>query len=116
MNNLETVKKITKAFLVNHQDIQAVNKYFAPNFQHTVNGVTSDVNGYKMHLTKYARKYKNFRVPKWSEALEVGDKVVVAYTLIGERKEGGEDKIAVMAIWQLGEGKVIALREVDAKG
>jgi ketosteroid isomerase-like protein len=39
----------------------------------------------------------------------------VAYTLPLHRRDGGEQRMAVMAIWSLEDGKVAALREVDAE-
>ena len=60
---------------------------------------------YKAHPAKYTRKYVNFRTHKWDEAFEAGDRVVGAYTPVGERKDGRQEKIAVMATWQLADGK-----------
>jgi hypothetical protein len=40
--------------------------------------------------------------------------VVAAYTLTLRRHDGGAERMAVMAIWTVADGKVTALREVDA--
>jgi ketosteroid isomerase-like protein len=39
----------------------------------------------------------------------------VAYTLEATRKDGGVERIPVMAIWRIQDGKVISLREVDGR-
>jgi hypothetical protein len=49
------------------------------------------------------------------ELFTVADRVVVAYTLNLHRRDGSEERMAVMAIWTVADGRVTALREVDAR-
>ena len=49
-----------------------------------------------------------------STSFAVDDRVVVAYTLDLHRRDGTAERMAVMAIWTVADGKVTALREVDA--
>jgi ketosteroid isomerase-like protein len=46
--------------------------------------------------------------------LAVDDRVVVAYTLTLHGHHGSAERMAVMAIWTVADGKVTALREVNA--
>lgn len=114
MDNLEIVKKITDAFCENRLDQQILEQYFAPHFKHVANDRQSDLNEYSKRLADYADQYKSFEIPKWNELFAAGDKVVASYTLEGETQTGKKDKLAVMAVWQLANGKVESLREVDA--
>jgi hypothetical protein len=114
MDNTALVKEITNAFCENGNDPAVVQKYFAPNFVHVGNGKRSDLSAYLARLAEYQRRYTRFRIAAWDELFTVDDKVVVSYTLEAEKGAGPPDRMAVMAIWQLKDGKVIALREVDA--
>ena len=115
MNNIQIVKEITNAFCENRDDQQILAKYFARNFEHATNGQHTDLKGYSEHLAGYMRKFKKFRVLAWDELFQADDKVVASYTLEGEMDAGGKEQIVVMAIWRLANGKVVSLREVDAR-
>ena len=115
MSNLDLVKEITARFEKNTHDQAVLEKYFSPDFVHWANGKRSDLQGYSAHLARYEREYKGFTIPTWDEGFEAGDKVVVAYTLEATRKDGGVERIPVMAIWRIQDGKVISLREVDGR-
>ena len=52
--------------------------------------------------------------PEFDELFAVDDRVVVASTLALHRHDGSVERMAVMAIWTVADGKVSALREVDA--
>lgn len=114
MDNIKIVKAITNSFCENRYDEKTLSEYFAPDFKHTANGIESGLKGYSEHLGKYAGKYENFKVENWDELFAAGDRVVASYTLSGNKKDGSKDKTAVMAIWNFANGKVTALREVDA--
>jgi hypothetical protein len=60
-------------------------------------------------------EYKGFRIPNWDELFSAGDKVVTSYTLEGETVTGKQDRSVGIAIWRLANGKVVSLREVDAR-
>ena len=115
MNNTEIIKEITNAFCENRRDQQILDKYFAPGFKHTANGRTTDLKGYSDHLVRCMAEYKSFKVLDWDELFEAGGKVVTSYTLEGEMDAGGKEQTVVMAIWRLKDGKVVSLREVDAR-
>jgi ketosteroid isomerase-like protein len=115
MNNTEIVQEITNAFCENRLDQQTLAKYFAQNFEHTANDRRTDLKGYSEHLANYMREYKKFRLRGWDELFSAGDKVIASYTLEAEKDTGGQDQLVVMAIWRLADGKVVSLREVDAK-
>jgi SnoaL-like domain len=114
MDNIAIVKEITNRFCENTGDAEALRQYFAPGFEHIANGTRSDLSGYAAHLASFGKKYRRFRIPAWDEAFASDDKVVVSYTLEAEKSDGSRDKIAVIGIWRLKDGKVVALREVDA--
>jgi SnoaL-like domain len=76
--------------------------------------IASGKEGYAARLAAYGKKYRRYRIPAWDEAFAADDKVVVSYTLVAEKADGPPDTLAVIAIWRLNDGKVVALREVDA--
>jgi hypothetical protein len=114
MDNVAIVKEITNRFCENSGDEEVLRQYFAPGFEHIANGARSDLSGYAAHLSSYGKKYRRFRIPAWDEAFAADDRVVVSYILEAEKSDGSRDRIAVIAIWRLKDGKVVALREVDA--
>ena len=99
----------------NKLDQQIIAKYFAPEFEHIGNGSRTNLTGYSEHLAEYMLEYKGFRIPNWDELFSAGDKVVTSYTLEGETVTGKQDRSVVIAIWRLANGKVVSLREVDAR-
>lgn len=113
MGNVELVKEITGQFAKNAEARSVLDKYFSPNFVHWANGKRSDLQGYAARLADYREVYKDFTIPKWDEAFEAGDRVVVAYTLDANKKDGGVEHIPVIAIWNVEGGKVTSLREVE---
>ncbi len=115
MSNLDLVKEITAGFENNARDRAALDRYFAPDFVHWANGERSDLQGYAAHLEQYERDYEGFTIPTWDEAFEAGDRVVAAYTLEATAKDGVTERIPVMAIWQIQDGKVTSLREVEGR-
>jgi hypothetical protein len=62
----------------------------------------------------YRQQYAAIDRPEFDELFAVDDRVVVAYTLRLHRQDGSTELMAVMAIWTVSDGKVAALREVDA--
>lgn len=114
MENVRIVREITDAFAENRIDDQILSRYFDPDFEHVVNGRRSDLRGYSDHLAQYMRDYERFRISDLDEPFGADDKVVTSYTLEGEKRDGGKEEMAVMAIWRLEDGKVKSLHEVDA--
>ena len=114
MDNVRIVREITDAFAENRIDDRILDRYFAPDFEHVVNGRRTDLRGYSDHLARYMRDYERFRISDREEPIAADDKVVTAYTLEGKKRDGGTEEMAVMAIWQLENGKVKSLHEVDA--
>jgi ketosteroid isomerase-like protein len=114
MDNVAIVKEILSRLCENLQDQEVLRNYFAPQFEHIANGVRSDLSGYGAHLANFAKRYPRVRIPAWDEAFAAEDKVVLAYTLEATKSDGSTDRIPVMMIWRLKDGKVVALREVDA--
>ena len=67
------------------------------------------------HLTQAQLAGYTRRILEPDELLDVDDRVVTAYTLNLHRRDGTTERMAVMAIWTVSsDGKVTALREVDA--
>jgi ketosteroid isomerase-like protein len=60
------------------------------------------------------RDYISLSTPEWDELFAADDKVVCAYTFEGKRKDGTQERLAVIAIWRIRDGKIVALREVGA--
>ncbi len=114
MSNIEIIKEVTDAFLQNRYDLEILDKYFAPDFERTANGQRSDLKGYAAHLTDYMRDYISLSTPEWDELFAADDKVVCAYTFEGKRRDGTQERLAVIAIWRIRDGKIVALREVGA--
>ena len=80
------------------------------------NGQPIDLNAYARHVAAYTGQFKRMRIPRWEERFAADDdKVVVAYTFEGERADGAQARVAVMAVWRLREGKVASLHEVNAE-
>lgn len=113
VSNIDLVKEITEALARNTNDREVLERYFAPDFKHWANGSRSDLKGYATHLAGYQLRYESFRIPAWDELFEADDRVVAAYVLKAEDKDGATTRLAVIAIWRLKDGKVISLREVD---
>ena len=114
MDNVRIVNEITDAFAENRIDDRILDRYFARDFEHVVNGRRTDLRGYSDRLARYMRDYERFRISDRDEPIAADDKVVTAYTLEGKKRGGGTEEMAVMAIWQLEDGKVKSLHEVDA--
>jgi ketosteroid isomerase-like protein len=114
MDNIEIVKEITNALCENKHDQQILTQYFAPGFEHIANGRRTNLEGYAKHLASYMSTYKSFSITAWDDIFAAGDKVVASYTLEGKADAGERERVAVMAIWRLSDGKVVSLREVDA--
>jgi ketosteroid isomerase-like protein len=113
MENIELVKEITGLFARNTEVRAVLDRYFAPDFVHWANGRQSDLKSYAARLDGYRNTYDGFSIPAWDELFAADDRVVVAYTLEAKKKDGSVERIPVMAIWRLKDGKVVALREVD---
>lgn len=114
MDNVRIVREITDAFAENRIDDRILSRYFAPDFEHVVNGRRTDLRGYSDRLDRYMRDYERFRISDLDEPIAADDKVVTSYTLEGEKRDGETEELAVMAIWRLADGKVKSLHEVDA--
>jgi SnoaL-like domain len=88
---------------------------FADDFVHHANGATSDKAGYLARGRHYREQYASISRPEFDELFEADDRVVAAYTLALHGQDGADERTAVMAVWTISDdGKVTALREVDA--
>jgi ketosteroid isomerase-like protein len=113
MSNVELVNDITEQFARNTDDKAVLEKHFAPEFVHWTNGRKGDLRSYAAHLAAYRSAYDRFSIPSWDELFAAEDRVVVAYTLEAKKTDGAVERIPVMAVWTIENGKVTALREVD---
>jgi ketosteroid isomerase-like protein len=110
----EFVRDITFKMCDRDFDLDLVEATFADDFVHHANGATTDKHGYLARGREYREQYESIDRPEFDELFSVGDRVVVAYTLGLHRRDGSSERMAVMAIWTVADGKVTALREVDA--
>ncbi len=114
VDTLEFVRDITFKMCDRDFDVDLVESTFAEDFVHHGNGATSDKAGYLARGREYREQFASIDRPEFDELFAVDDRVVVAYTLQLHRNDGDAERMAVMAIWTVRDGKVAALREVDA--
>jgi ketosteroid isomerase-like protein len=114
VDTLEFVRDITFKMCDRDFDLDLVESTFAEDFVHHGNGATSDKAGYLARGREYRERFATIDRPEFDELFAVDDRVVVAYTLQLHRNDGGDERMAVMAIWTVRGGKVVELREVDA--
>ena len=114
MNNVDLVKEVIRVFCENKTDQKALDAHFSPDFEHWANGKKGGLKDYARRLAAYGAAYENFKIPTWDEVFAAEDKVVTSYVLEGRKKDGAEDRMAVMAVWHVKDGKIAALHEVDA--
>ncbi|MET0761675.1 MAG: nuclear transport factor 2 family protein [Thermoleophilaceae bacterium] len=115
MDKLEFIKDITYKMCDRDFDLDLVESTFADNFVHHANGATADKAGYLARGREYREQYASIDQPEFDELFEADDRVIVAYTLHLHRRDGSSESMAVMAVWTVSDdGKVTALREVDA--
>jgi ketosteroid isomerase-like protein len=116
MSNADRVREITYRMADKDFDLELVVEDFTDDFQHHANGQTTDKDGYLQRGREYRESFESIDRPQFDELIEVEDRVVVAHNLtLHRRDDGGEQRLAVMAIWTLRDGEVSALREVDAE-
>jgi ketosteroid isomerase-like protein len=115
MGNADQIREITYRMCDKDFDLGLVEDQFTEDFVHTANGQTADKAGYLRRGREYRESFERIDRPEFDELIEIDDRVLVAYTLNLQRRDGGEQRMAVMAIWTLRDGKVSALREVDAE-
>lgn len=115
MSNADRIREITYRMCDRDFDLELVEDEFTDDFTHTANGTTTDKAGYLQRGREYRELFERIERPEFDELLEIEDRVVVAYTLTPHRRDGGVQRLAVMAIWTLRDGKIAALREVDAE-
>lgn len=70
--------------------------------------------GYLARGREYREQFASIDRPQFGELFAVDDRVVAAYTLALHRRDGSTERMAVMATWTVADGKITALREVDA--
>jgi ketosteroid isomerase-like protein len=110
----EFIRDVTFKMCDRDFDLDLVESTFADDFVHHGNGATTDKAGYLARGREYRAQYSSIDRPEFDELLAVDDRVVAAYTLNLHRQDGSSERMAVMAIWTVDDGKVTALREVDA--
>jgi ketosteroid isomerase-like protein len=114
MDNVEYVRDITDRMADRDFDLDLVQREFADDFVHHANGVTADKATYLRRGQAYRERYVRIDRPTFDELVAVGaDRVLAAYTLQLTEHGGQTDRVAVMALWTIRDGKVAALREVD---
>jgi ketosteroid isomerase-like protein len=114
MDSVDFVKDITHKMCDRDFDLDLVESTFADDFVHHGNGMKSDKAGYLARGREYREQYASIDRPEFDELFAVDDRVVVAYTLGLHRRDESTERMAVMAIWTVRDGKIAALREVDA--
>jgi ketosteroid isomerase-like protein len=114
MDPVEFIRDITNKMCDRDFDLDLVESTFAEDFVHHGNGATTDKAGYLARGREYREQFASIDRPEFDELFAVDDRVVVAYTLGLHRRDGATERMAVMAIWTVSDGKVTALREVDA--
>jgi hypothetical protein len=114
VDTVELVRDITFKMCDRDFDIDLVESTFADDFVHHANGVTSDKSGYLARGREYRERYESIDRPQFDELFGAGDRVVASYTLGLHRRDGADERMAVMAIWTVDDGTVTELREVDA--
>jgi ketosteroid isomerase-like protein len=114
MDPVEFIRDITYKMCDRDFDLDLVESTFADDFVHHGNGATTDKAGYLARGREYREQFASIDRPEFDELLAIDDRVFVAYTLRLHRRDGGTERMAVMAIWTVADGKVTALREVDA--
>jgi ketosteroid isomerase-like protein len=111
---VEFIRDVTYKMCDRDFDLDLVESTFADDFAHHGNGATTDKAGYLARGREYREQFASIDRPQFDELFAVDDRVVVAYTLGLHRRDGRAERMAVMAIWTVVDGKVTALREVDA--
>jgi hypothetical protein len=114
MDAVEFIRDITYKMCDHDFDLDLVESTFADDFVHHGNGATTDKAGYLARGREYRGQYASIDRPEFDELFAVDNRVVGAYTLMLHRTDGSTERMAVMAIWTVADGKVAALREVDA--
>jgi hypothetical protein len=114
MDTVEFIRDVTYKMCDRDFDLDLVESTFADDFVHHGNGATTDKAGYLSRGREYRDQYASIDRPEFDELFAIDDRVVVAYTLALHRNDGSTERMAVMAVWTVVDGKVTALREVDA--
>jgi hypothetical protein len=114
MSTVDFIRDITYKMCDRDFDLDLVESTFADDFVHHGNGATTDKAGYLARGQEYREQFASIDRPQFDELFAIDDRVVVAYTLALQRRDGSTERMAVMAIWTVVDGKVTALREVDA--
>ena len=114
MDAVEFIRDITYKMCDRDFDLGLVESTFSDDFVHHANGATTDKAGYLARGREYREQFADIDRPEFDELFAVDARVVVAYTLTLHRRDGATERMAVMAIWTVADGKVTALREVDA--
>jgi hypothetical protein len=115
MNTVEFIRDVTYKMCDRDFDLDLVESTFADDFVHHGNGATTDKEGYLARGREYREQFAAIDRPQFDELFAVDDRVVVAYTLTLHHHDGSTERMAVMAISTVADGKVTALREVDAQ-
>jgi ketosteroid isomerase-like protein len=114
MDNTEFIKDITNKMCDRDFDLDLVESTYADDFVHEGNGARTDRAGYLARGREYRERYESIERPEFDELFAVDGRVVAAYTLELHRRDGSTERMAVMALWTVADGKVTAFREVDA--
>ncbi|MGI9388348.1 MAG: nuclear transport factor 2 family protein [Methyloligellaceae bacterium] len=114
MSDVEIIKRVTNELCKNDHDAAVLEQYFAPEFTFWSNGQQGDLSEFSARMVEYGKNYKNMTIPNWDELFATDHRVVVSYIFEAHKHDGATNRSAVMAIWQLRDGKIVALRQVLA--
>jgi 2-polyprenyl-6-methoxyphenol hydroxylase-like FAD-dependent oxidoreductase len=114
VDSVDFIRDITNKMCDRDFDLDLVESTYADDFVHHGNGATTDKAGYLARGREYRERYERIDRPEFDQLFAAGDRVVAAYTLRLRRRDRSTERMAVIAIWTVTDGKVTALREVDA--
>ena len=112
MDEVNFVKKMTEDLCKNNQHEEVFQRDFAPDFTYWTNGEEGNLTDLASRLTSYRETYEHLGISHWDMIFATERGVVVSY--IFESKEKGAEMVrtAVMAIWEVKDGRISSLREV----
>ena len=112
MTDVDLVRKMTEELCQNDHHEEVLERHFAPDFTYWTNGEEGDMAKLASRLVSYRNIFEYLGVSHWDMIFSTDRGVIVSY--IFESKEKGKETVrtAVMAIWEVHNGKITSLREV----
>ena len=112
MHDIELVKNMTEELCKNDRHKEVLQRDFAQDFTYWTNGEEGDLAQLAARLVKYKNAYEYMGIPHWDMIFATDRGVVVSYMFESREKGGDTVRTAVMAIWEVKDGKIFSLREV----